>query len=258
MPPPRKRLGEILIEARALTSEQLVRALEMQKTNKLPVGTILIKRGFCKKADVLAALSRQTGLESVDLETVTPPHNAAAYVDSRFCEQNACVPIEIDETARPRKIITLAVSTIINPLVIEEIGRKNNAVVKLKVGLHHQIDDLIKKIFYAQDFGYDLSFHENSGGFRRVTPEEKARMKAAPPPPKADSDPGFVSHPFDENAVSGVPRPRLANTDKEVDAIREQLNTVQLHLNTVIRVLARKGHITREEFAAELAKLSGK
>ncbi len=249
----KKRLGEIMVESRLLQPDQLAKALEMQKTNKLPIGTILIKRGFSKKADVLKALGVQSGLEPVDLEGAVPPHNAALYVNSQFCEKNSCVPIEIDENAKPRKIITLAVSTVINPIVTEEIGRKNNAVIKMKVALHHQVDDLIKKVYYAQDFGYDLSFHE-SGGFRHAKPGEAG--KGGPKPPAVETDQNALSHPFDEEAKSAPPRPRLANNDKEIDALREQVNTLQLHLNAVIRVLARKGQITRDEFAAELEKMT--
>ncbi len=246
--PIRKKLGEILIDQKALTPEHLAKALEMQKAAPMPIGTLLVKRGFCRKGDVLKGLSAQSGLDGIDLETVVMPHNIAAYVDSKFCEANRCLLIEIDESTRPRKTITFAVTTPLNPVVTEDLARKKSVAVRQKIALQAQIDEQIKKAFYAQDFGYDLSFHENSGGFRRVKPDEPAPRKAPPP------DPREVSHPFDEE-MSAPSRPRLANTDKEVDAIREQLNTLQLHLNAVIRILARKGSITREEFAAELAKM---
>jgi len=248
--PIRKKLGEILVDQKTLTPEHLAKALEMQKATPMPIGTLLVKRGFCRKGDVVKGLAAQSGLEGVDLETVVIPHNIVAYVDSKFCETNKCLLIEIDENTRPRKTITFAVAAPLSPVITEDLTRRKMVAVRQKIALQAQLDEQIKKAFYAQDFGYDLSFHENSGGFRRVKPEEAASPKKAQPPP----DPQEVSHPFGDEP-SAPPRPRLANTDKEVDAIREQLNSVQLHLNAVIRVLARKGSITREEFAAELAKM---
>lgn len=256
MPAVRRKLGEILVGMQALTADKLAKALEMQKIGRQPIGTILIRRGFCKKADVLTAVGMQMGLEPIDLDNFIPPHNVATFIDSRTCETNGCMIAEIDETTRPKKTITLAVTHLTDMAMVDTLARKLNAVIRQKAALHHQIEETIKKVYYAQDFGYDLSFHENSGGFRHVKTADKARAGAAAASPAPD--PNAMSHPFDDEQALSFRRPRAADTDKEIDALREQVSTLQMHLNTVIRILAKKGQITREEFAAELAKLSGR
>jgi len=42
----KSRLGELLISAGNISSEQLDTALERQKTQKLPLGQLLVKLGF--------------------------------------------------------------------------------------------------------------------------------------------------------------------------------------------------------------------
>ena len=51
------RLGEILIERRLITEEDLDRALELQRERGDKLGKILVDLGFIAMRDVLAALS---------------------------------------------------------------------------------------------------------------------------------------------------------------------------------------------------------
>lgn len=54
-----KRLGEILIEAGALTEDRLKAALEIQKKEGGLIGEILLKKSFINEKDVVAALLKQ-------------------------------------------------------------------------------------------------------------------------------------------------------------------------------------------------------
>ena len=54
------RLGEILLERRLISQEDLARALELQKERPGDkIGKILVDLGFISARDVLAALSHQ-------------------------------------------------------------------------------------------------------------------------------------------------------------------------------------------------------
>ncbi len=51
-----KSLGELLLESRIITKEQLEKALEEQKQTKIPLGKIVVKMGFAKETDIINVL----------------------------------------------------------------------------------------------------------------------------------------------------------------------------------------------------------
>lgn len=51
-----KNLGELLIESKIITREQLEEALKEQKETKAPLGKIIVKKGYAKEADIINAL----------------------------------------------------------------------------------------------------------------------------------------------------------------------------------------------------------
>lgn len=57
-----KLLGEILVEEKIITEQQLKEAIEIQNKYKEKLGEILIKFGYCKPEQILFALARQLGI----------------------------------------------------------------------------------------------------------------------------------------------------------------------------------------------------
>ena len=62
------RLGEILIERKLITAEDLERALELQKERGDKIGKTLVDMGFIAMRDVLAALSEQFDVPLVSID----------------------------------------------------------------------------------------------------------------------------------------------------------------------------------------------
>ncbi|MCX7956728.1 MAG: hypothetical protein N2643_02390 [Endomicrobia bacterium] len=57
-----KLLGEILVEEKIITKEQLQEVIEIQNKYKEKLGEILIKFGYCKPEEILYALAKQLGI----------------------------------------------------------------------------------------------------------------------------------------------------------------------------------------------------
>jgi hypothetical protein len=64
----RPRLGELLVELGALEPSQLEAVLEQQRQWGMSFGRAAIACGYCTEFEILAALTKQTGLRGVDLE----------------------------------------------------------------------------------------------------------------------------------------------------------------------------------------------
>ena len=84
------RLGEILIQRKLITEEDLERALELQKERGDKIGKTLVDMGFIAMRDVLAALSEQLGvpLVSIDAPPVVSPETET--LSPRFLRQFHC------------------------------------------------------------------------------------------------------------------------------------------------------------------------
>ncbi|MBZ5605306.1 MAG: type II secretion system ATPase GspE [Acidobacteriia bacterium] len=91
------RLGEILIERRLITEEDLDRALELQRERGDKLGRILVDLGFIATRDVLAALSEQlqVPLLAIDGPPAVSPETEA--LSAKFLRQFKCLPVALHD-----------------------------------------------------------------------------------------------------------------------------------------------------------------
>ncbi len=66
--PEKIRLGEILVQQKLLTEEQLKAALDEQKKTGRRLGRVFIERGFITEEQISKALARQLGADYIDLK----------------------------------------------------------------------------------------------------------------------------------------------------------------------------------------------
>jgi len=66
--PEKFRLGEILVQQKLLTEEQLKLALEEQKKSGRRLGRVVIEKGFASEGQISEALARQLNLPYVNLK----------------------------------------------------------------------------------------------------------------------------------------------------------------------------------------------
>src|SRR5579883_2503841 len=117
------RLGEILIERRLITQEDLDRALELQRERGDKLGRILVDLGFVATRDVLSALSEQL---QVPLLTIDAPPAVSPETESlspKFLRQFRCLPVALHDHT-----VTLAMA---DPLDFE-----TRSTVESCTGLH--------------------------------------------------------------------------------------------------------------------------
>jgi general secretion pathway protein E len=92
------RLGEMLMERRLVTAEDLDRALELQKERGEKIGKILVDLGFVAMRDVLAALSEQLSLPLVTLDGPPPVSPETERLSPRFLRQFRCLPVALHDS----------------------------------------------------------------------------------------------------------------------------------------------------------------
>ena len=70
--PQRLPIGRKLVETGAISPEQLVKALHLQRTHKAQLGEILVAEGWARSEQVQTALARQFGLPRAELSAPRP------------------------------------------------------------------------------------------------------------------------------------------------------------------------------------------
>ena len=74
-----KRLGEILMDEKLITREQLALGIEKQKISKKKLGEVLSELGFIREENLMRALSSQLGSPIRDLPCIVASPNLKGH-----------------------------------------------------------------------------------------------------------------------------------------------------------------------------------
>lgn len=92
-----KRLGDLLIEAEAITREDLLRALEVQKDTGERLGSLLWRLDIVDAKLLSSMLGDLHGVEGIDLDGITPSDEALAMVPGELVVRFGCLPLWVKD-----------------------------------------------------------------------------------------------------------------------------------------------------------------
>jgi len=119
-------IGKLLLQAKAVTRENLDAALAAQRKSFLPIGRIL-RDDYGLSADALAAaLKKQTNIPRVYLRFFPVQREAAALLEADFCRQHEAIAFE-----RLGKLLCVALSNPSQRNVIRHIENQTSLEVKV-------------------------------------------------------------------------------------------------------------------------------
>ncbi len=150
------RLGEILIERKLISTEDLERALELQKERGDKIGKTLVDMGFIAMRDVLAALAEQLEVPLVAIEGPPVVSTETEALSPRFLRQSRCLPVGRDDHT-----VTLAMA---DPLDVETIAAVRNCTglkVSTVLAAEQEILDAIDK-YYGESARGEADFDAES------------------------------------------------------------------------------------------------
>ena len=99
-------LGQLLVDGRILTEEQLQRALEEKSSTGQRLGEIVVSLGFTTERAIAGALAEQYELEYVDLDIVQLDKNAIALLPEELARRYEALPLTILEDGTPLLAVT--------------------------------------------------------------------------------------------------------------------------------------------------------
>ncbi|MBF0345077.1 MAG: Flp pilus assembly complex ATPase component TadA [Nitrospirae bacterium] len=136
------QLGGILLKAKVVTKQQLVQALQQQKTDNRKLGEILVANKAATEKDIVRAFSTQLGIPYKELSIIEPTDEALRLIPKGLAELHLIVPIAI---IRRVLIISMAYPLDIN--AINAIAIATGMLMKIMISTPTEIKDAIKRFY---------------------------------------------------------------------------------------------------------------
>src|SRR5580765_875437 len=139
------RLGEILIERKLITPEDLARALEIQRERSgEKLGKIFVDLGFVAMRDVLAALAEQLHVPVLTLDGPPAVSPEIETLAPRFLRQFRCLPVALHDHT-----VTLAMADPLDFETRNAVAASTGLAVEAGIALEQEILDAIDR-YYGQ------------------------------------------------------------------------------------------------------------
>ncbi|BDG60874.1 GspE/PulE family protein [Caldinitratiruptor microaerophilus] len=133
-----RRLGEILVEARLLTAEQLEKALQEQRRSGRRLGQVLVDMGLATEEDIALTLARQLGYEYVPADLIQVDPGAARLLPEATARLLGALPLSATD-----RQVRVAMVDPLNVFALDEIagltGREAVPVVVTPKGLERAL-----------------------------------------------------------------------------------------------------------------------
>ena len=93
----KKRIGDILVEARLVSEFQVSIAAGRAKNFRTKIGQELVKLGFLNEDDLAFTLEQQLGIKWISLKDINIPPEVLGVVTQEFVEKFFIMPIAVDK-----------------------------------------------------------------------------------------------------------------------------------------------------------------
>jgi len=140
------RLGEILIERKLITPDDLARALEIQRERSgEKLGKIFVDLGFVAMRDVLAALAEQLHVPVLTIEGPPAVSPEIETLSPRFLRQFRCLPVALHDHT-----VMLAMADPLDFETRNTVAESTGLTVEAGIAPEQEILDAIDR-YYGQD-----------------------------------------------------------------------------------------------------------
>lgn len=146
----RKKLGDLLIEDKAIDELQLRAALVHQRQWGGRVGRILVDMRFVKEQQICEAVARQLHVPYIQLVGQIVESRLLDLVPLEVCERHRVFPVKISGSERTGGKLLLAMSDPTNLAVVDELRFRTGKHIDVAVAADSHIDLAIRRHFYGE------------------------------------------------------------------------------------------------------------
>jgi type IV pilus assembly protein PilB len=137
-----KKLGELLIERKAITPENLSQALAVQKEKGGLIGQILVSLGFTTEEKIAEALTIQYGFPYLPLSSYELDGDVIKIIPENVARQYELVAID-----KIGNVLTVAMSNPLNVAAVEDIEMMTKHEVQVFVSTSTDVNEAINRAY---------------------------------------------------------------------------------------------------------------
>ncbi len=156
----RLRLGDVLVEQKVITQEQLNDALAAQREsgNKRLLGEVLVQLGYSTEDEIMGALARNYG---VPYAKITPKLVDASVIDTLpkdFLERHKVLPL-----FKVRDVLTVAMAEPSNMFLVDEMAQMSSCEIQVVAAsaedIKHTLESYVSSanVFVIDDIIEDIN-----------------------------------------------------------------------------------------------------
>lgn len=267
----RKRLGELLLERGVISVQQLEEGLSHHRQTRQRLGLALISKGFLTEDQLATALSDALAIPTVDLRTTAVDWSAVHMLRARFCEQHDLFPYALDQ-AKGRKQLVVALADPLNMPAIEEIEFTTGLKVTPRLSPLSQVRAAILRYYHkvtatdpdkmeiVQRGGVTLKGSQShlDEDDEVIVGEEVPQAEVTERTALADLIKRREQQRRDKKAGKQKPGTGPGGLGKDLDYLfgisgdSDEVEQLERKFWALMRIMARKGLLTNEEFKKEL------
>ncbi len=141
-------LGELLLERKLITREQLAQALAEQKTSREPLGQILIRTEVLKEEDLRAVLSEQLGVSFLAPDQLKPrvDQRLKEAIPAEFAREYKVLPLE-----REGRVLKLAVAKAPDLIFLDNVRKMTGYDILPVLSTAHELNKAIEHYYSSTD-----------------------------------------------------------------------------------------------------------
>lgn len=134
------KLGDVLVQAGAITSDQLNQVLAKQQVKKIPLGRALVELGFITEEKFLTSLANQLKIPYLDMQGVKISQEAIRKVQESVARKHKVIPIDIENGS-----LKLAMTDPLNIFVVDEVTIQSGMDVVTVLAAESDIERAIQE-----------------------------------------------------------------------------------------------------------------
>jgi type IV pilus assembly protein PilB len=175
----RLRIGELLVEAKVITHEQLEGALEVQRANGRKLGQVLTELGLINETQLTQALSRQLSVPWVSLYHIDFSRQLLSLVPREIAEKYGLVPIYVRRVRKQGETLYVAMDDPTHEAALAAVSKSASLPVRPMIACPSDIRSAIRVYYTGEGEGAAPAEAAPTAG------SAETQEPPSPPEPKA-------------------------------------------------------------------------
>jgi type IV pilus assembly protein PilB len=142
----KKRLGDLLIESGKVNYKQLEYVLQKQKSTGKRLGELFVEEKIVTENEILDVLEIQLGIKRINLEEIEVETEAVKAISANLASKHSIIPISIRD-----KKIQLVMSDPLNIIAVDDVRIATGNSVEIFMATGSQVREAIRKYYSAQN-----------------------------------------------------------------------------------------------------------